>query len=66
MLSKRDYSSLIDTFMYMIIFLKRIHLMRILSAGLGMAWNRDELLFYGTAIKIFFAAFLRGVRGRLG
>ena len=48
-LSIKDYLLLIHTFMCMIIFLRIIilsfqsHQIRILSAGLGMAWNREWL-----------------------
>ena len=49
MLSIKDYLILIYTFMFMITFLRIIilsfqsHQTRILSAGLGMAWNRYVL-----------------------
>ena len=52
MLSNIDYLLLIYPFMCLIIFLRRIHLsfqshwMRILSAGLWMAWNREGLSWY--------------------
>ena len=55
-LSIKDYLFLIYTFMCMIIFLRIImlsfqsHQTRILSAGLGMAWNR-----YGLSWIVFFA-----------
>ena len=68
-LSTKDYFLLIYTFMCMIIFLRIIiisfqsHQIRILSLGLGMAWNRDGLFWIGEDAKfIYLAVPLRGGR----
>ena len=53
-LSIKDYLLLIHTFMCMTIFLRIIissHQIRILSAGFGMAWNRDGLSCIGKISK---------------
>ena len=56
--SIKDYLLLIYTFMCMIIFLRILsfqsHQTRILSAGLGMAWNRDGLSCNAEKIKLLF------------
>ena len=58
-LSIKDYLLLIHTFMCMITFLRIIilnvqsHQIRILSAGLGMAWNRELLSWICHCLYLF-------------
>ena len=64
-LSIKDYLLLIYTFMCMIIFLRIIilsfqsHQTRILSAGFGMAWNRDRLTCKSIRLYLILTSFIK-------